>query len=235
MGTGYLDKLFGKKEETYETYETYESWARKLKDKKNYRALAAIHNSQNYSEEFQIWEKKDLANDILRGAGSEAVNAILEELATDGVGNDDLARLLVDIGDPKAVRLLKKMLDRGSFFIGDELGRREIENFVEKHTEIIREMEVEMAKCAVCGKERPVTEMRILKGGTEGDTGFCVGTCWEKRGRIFGSEDGVGCPYYTKDRMCAPPQGDPSPCSFTFKIGPTYKDCPVYGTFPRIY
>lgn len=226
MGT--FERIFGKKEQTYE------SWARKLKDKKNYRALAAIHNSQNYSEEFQIWEKQDLANDILREAGSEAVNAILEELATDGVGNNDLAKLLVDIGDPKAVQLLKKMLDRDSF-IGDELARRDIKDFVEKHTEIIREMEVEMAKCTICGKERPVTEMRILKGGTEGDTGFCVGTCWEKRGRIFGSEDGVGCPYYTKDRMCAPPQGDPSPCSFTFKIGPTYKDCHVYRTFPRIY
>jgi hypothetical protein len=86
-----------------------------LKGKKDYRALAAIHNSQDYSEAFKKWEKRDIADEILREAGSEAVDAIIEELATDGVGSDDLADLLIDIGDLKAVPLLKRKLDHGDF------------------------------------------------------------------------------------------------------------------------
>jgi hypothetical protein len=92
-----------------------EVWAQNLKDKKDYRALAAINNSNNYSDSFNKWRKAALANSILREAGAEAVEAILEELATDGVGSVDLANVLVEVGDPKAVPLLKQKLARGDF------------------------------------------------------------------------------------------------------------------------
>ena len=47
--------------------------------------------------------------------GPSTMDEILEELATGGAGAVDLADLLVIIGDPKAVPLLKPMLDCGRF------------------------------------------------------------------------------------------------------------------------
>ena len=210
--------------------ESPESWAQKLSEKKDYRALAAIFNSQDYSEAFQKWAKERLAREILLKAGAEAVDAILEELATDGVGSDDLAELLVEIGDPKAVPLLKKKLDRGDF-AGCVTTIDKIKEFIKKYPDRIGP--VEMAKCLLCGKTRPVTQMRGCEEKKEQIVGFCARTCWRRRGLILGSKDGVGCPYYTKDRMCLPPVGTPSPCTFRFKIGPSFTACHVYRTYPR--
>lgn len=111
---------------------TVEQWAQELKERGDYRALAAINNSTDYDAPLH-WEKRDLANRILRETGSDAVDAILRELATGGIGKDDLAEVLVDIGDPKAVPLLKKMLDGGVF---DAYGVKfAIEDFVKSHPE----------------------------------------------------------------------------------------------------
>lgn len=210
--------------------ESPEEWAQKLKEKKDYRGLAAIFNSQDYSEEFQKWRKQGIAKGILREAGAEAVDAILEELATDGVGSEYLAELLVEIGDPKAVPLLKKRLDRGDFQFEPRL-ESEIRAFVEKHPDLIGE--VEMVKCALCGKTRPVTETDYHRSVEGQVKRFCKDTCWIKRGRIIGSKDGVGCPYYTEDRMCVAGLGEPSPCSFTFRVGPSFTACHIYRTHAR--
>ena len=204
-----------------------ELWAQKLKDKKDYRALAAVFRSQDYSDEFQKFEKEKLANDILREAGSEAAKAIREELATDGVGSWELAELSIKIDDLEAIPILKKLLDRDAFAgYGDD----RVTEFLRKHPDV--KVRTEMVKCAICGKKRPITEMRGC--GEEPRQLVCPGTCWEKQASICGSEDGVGCPYYTENRICAPPQGNPSPCNFTFKVGSTYRECPVYRTYPRI-
>jgi hypothetical protein len=61
---------------------------------------------------------------------------------------------------------------------------------------------------------------------------FCADTCWGKRGRIFGSEAGAGCPHYNRDKMCLAGHGEPHPCSFSSKVGPNYKHCHVYRLHP---
>lgn len=212
-----------------ELAESPEHWAQKLKEKQDYRVLAAINNSQDYDEPFH-WRKRDIANRILREAGTETVDAIIEELAKDGVGTEELSELLVQIGDPEAVPILKKKLDRGEFRFSPST-ESDVRVFVEKYQDLIGE--VEMVKCALCGKTRPVTETNYTK--LEGQVNrFCVDTCWGKRGCIIGSKDGVGCPYYTEDKMCMAGRGEPSRCTFTFKVGPSFTSCYVFRTHPTI-
>jgi hypothetical protein len=195
--------------------DTPELWAQALKQQKDYRALAAINNSQDYSKGFNKWRKRDLANRILREAGAEAVDAILAELDTDGVGGIDLATLLVDIGDPKAVPLLKRKLDRGDFSAYGSQYR--IRDFVGEHPEL--HGAVETVECALCGKSRPVADMR---GG--GDTYFCTDTCWPKRGRVLAHGTGTDCPFYAEG-MCTAGEGD-SLCSLG--SGSYASSCYVY-------
>ncbi len=207
--------------------EPRKSWAQKLEEKKDYRSLAAIFYSQDYRP--SRYDKENMARQALRKAGAEAVDAILEELARRGRGGD-LADLLVEIGDPKAVPLLKKMLDRGAF-AGEVMTIENIRAFIKEHPDRISTLE--RVKCLLCGKTRPVNQMRGCYEEKGQTVGFCTRTCWRKRGRILGSKDGVGCPYYNEDRMCVPPMGEPSPCTFKFKIGPTFTACHVYRTYPR--
>jgi len=203
--------------------ESAEQWAQRLKEKKDYRALAAINNSQDYNDPFH-WRKRDIANRILVENGAEALDYIIEELRTDGVGSIELAEVLVKIGDPKAVPILKKKLDRGDFnpYLTQAPSIRE---FVEKYPELTGD--VEMVKCFLCGKIRPVTETLGYHDKEEVKR-FCRDVCWRRRGRFYGSEAGVGCPYYKMDRMCGAGSGEPSPCSFTFAVGPSYSSCYVY-------
>jgi len=94
--------------------ESPERWAQKLREDKDYRALAAINNSKDYDEPFH-WKKRGIANKILVETGGEAVDDIIEELATEGVGGMELAVVLAKIGNPKAVSILRRKLDRGEF------------------------------------------------------------------------------------------------------------------------
>jgi len=209
--------------------ETLESWAQKLSEKKDYRTLIATFYSEDYDDPLR-WDRQYAAGEALQKAGSEAVDVIMKELAKQQRGGD-VAELLVEIGDPKAVPLLKRMLDRGDF-AGQVTIIGEIKEFIQKHPDRIGP--VETAKCLICGKVRPVNEMRGCDEEKGQVVGFCARTCWRKRGRIWGSEDGAGCPYYSKDRMCVPPVGEPSPCTFKFEIGPSFNTCHVYRTYPRI-
>lgn len=191
-------------------------WAEHLKAEKNYQALAAIFHNQEDPHRFA---KQPHAREALREAGPEAVDTILEEYAS-GWGNEDLARLLVDIGDPKAVPLLKKKLDRGSFNISHLKKLKErIEEFVDRYPELHGPSE-ELA-CALCGKTRPVNEMRGA-----GDKFFCPDTCWGKRGLVLGSKlpSAKQCPYYSEG-MCTAKAGDWL-CSL--KFGSYETTCYVY-------
>lgn len=168
-------------------------WAEHLKDEKDYRALAAIFHNQEDPHRFA---KQLHAENALREAGSEAVDAILEEY-TRGWGNEKLAGLLVDIGDSKAVPLLKKKLDCGSFTLSHLKNLRErIEEFVNQYPELHGPPE-ELA-CALCEKTRPINEMRGV-----GNRYFCIDPCWEKRGLILGSKlpGAQQCPFYSEG-MC---------------------------------
>lgn len=205
-------------------------WAQKLKAKKDYRALAAINKSQEYGPAFQLARKRELANGILREAGAEAVDAIMEELDTDGVGSIDLANLLVEIGDTKAVPLLKKKLDRGDF--SSYSSQIYIRRFVEKHPDLIGE--VEMVRCALCGKTRPVTETRyVVVSYEEGRQvkRFCADTCWQKRGRVLKSGIGTDCPFYSEG-MCTAGDGD---YLCNLQAGSYKSSCHVYAMHKGTY
>jgi len=192
-------------------------WARNLKEKKDYRALAAVFNSQDYSKEFGKFAKEKSASSVLKEAGLEAVDAIIEETAKEGVGCYELACLLAYMDAKKAVPLLKKLWDRGRF--NPYSGKESIRNFVNRYPEL--HGEAETFKCALCGKVRPVAEMR---GG--GDKYFCLDTCWSKRGRIIGStySGALGCPFYSEG-MCMVGEGN-NTCSLGF--GTYATTCYVY-------
>jgi len=196
--------------------ESPEEWAQILKEEKDYRSLAAINNSQDYRKEFQKFRKRDIANRILREVGTDAVNSILEELATEDVGRADLANLLVDIGDPKAVPLMKKSFDRGKFNAYGS--RKRIRDFVQKHPDLHEDEET--GKCALCEKTRKVTEMRSFR-----DVSFCKETCWNKRGLVVGDGIGKDCPFYSEG-MCKAGEGS-SLCSL--QAGHYSTACYVYG------
>lgn len=201
--------------------ESPEIWAERLRAKKDFRPLAAINNSKDYNPAFQKFKKRDIANQILIDAGTEAVDAIIQELNTEGVGSYDLANLLVRIGDPKSVPILKKKLDRGIF---SSYNPSNIEHFIKEHQNLIGD--VEMVTCALCGKTRPVTETQLFYNEGRQVKRFCKDTCWQKRGRVLKSGIGTACPFYSEG-MCTAGNGD-SLCSL--KAG-SYFSCHVYGIY----
>ena len=173
--------------------ESPEEWAQELAERKDFATLAAINNSTDYSARAKVQDKRRIANRILRQAGAGAVDAILAEIAKDGVGSPNLAELLVQIGDPRAVPVLKRKLDRGDFraYVSLEPG---IRRFVEKHKEL--QGPVEDVACRLCGKSKPVVEMRGFK-----DVFFCKHPCWGKRGMVLAKDCGKDCPYWVEG-MC---------------------------------
>jgi hypothetical protein len=163
-----------------------------------------------------------LARSILKEAGQEAVDAIMVEITKGRVGRDELAHLLVAIGDPKAVPLIKRMLDHGEF---SHLGTSDFKRFVDSYPEL--QQKTETNKCALCGKERPVTEMRMFLPNHL----FCTDTCWTKRGRIIGSKlpGAQTCPFYSEG-MCMVDDGN-NVCSLG---SGSYTTCYVYNIKSKI-
>jgi len=242
---GILGRLFGRREETpappvpepaaaappapeppaeppQEEADLAQTWADELLAKKDYRTLVAINSSHDYSP--LRFRKRDVANRMLREAGAEAVDALLEELAADDVGKADLANVLVEIGDPRAVPLLKKFFDRGDFKAYG-LTQSMVSEFVGAHPDLAGE--TESVACALCGAVRAVTETRyFLEDG--GRTYFCADTCWDRRGSVLRSAGtATGCRFFSEG-MCGAVEGG-NLCSFngdSFVTG-----CYVYGMF----
>jgi hypothetical protein len=200
---------------------TSETWAARLKSRRDYRALAAVFSSKDYSEEFEPWKKRELAKRILLQAGSEAVTAILQELETGGVGRDDLAQMLVTIGDPRAVPLLEREMDRGEFTARAGL-EESVRHFVEQYPHLHEPEEI--VQCAICAERRPVTETRFCYGDDRTVYRFCRDACWGRRGEILGSKLGEGCPFYSRG-MCTAGDGDHL-CSL--RTGSYATSCAVY-------
>lgn len=89
-------------------------WAERLEARRDYRALAAIHNSKDYDDD-GLGEKRDLANVILSRAGLDATDGIIEELRADGVGVATLTKLVLRLDGERAVPVLKELLARDRF------------------------------------------------------------------------------------------------------------------------
>jgi tetratricopeptide (TPR) repeat protein len=189
-----------------------EMWALKLENEQDYHGLANMFNSTDYAHDPLHFKKKFYAKGALKRAGSKAVDVILEETAKEGVGCSDLAELLANIGDARAIPLLKRMLDRGCFSSSSQVYF--VEEFVKKYPDL--HGKVETSECAVCGKNRPVAEMRRAseRFGSPFKY-FCSDTCWSKRGRIVGSKfpGAKNCPYYSEGICRA---GGDHTCSLSF-------------------
>ena len=185
-------------------------------EKTDYAALAAA-----IAEDPDRQEGKHL-RDILRDAGTVAVDSIVDELDSETVGSVELATLLVEIGDPKAVPILMKKLDRGDFFAYEEEEEEDIWAFVEQHPGT--HPPVEMVQCALCGKASPVTELRGAVGKF-----FCVDRCWRRRGTVLKHGRGEGCRFFSAG-MCTAGNGDVL-CSLSG--GHFETDCAVYAWFMR--
>ena len=199
-----------------------QKWADELLAKQDYRALAAVNNSHDYSP--LRFRECDIANRMLREAGTGAVDALLEELGADDVGKADLANVLVAIGDPRAVPPLKKFFDRGDFKAYG-LTQSMVSEFVGAHPDLAGE--TESVACALCGAVRAVTETRYyLEDG--GRKYFCADTCWDRRGSVLRSAGtATGCRFFSEG-MCSAGEGG-NLCSFngdSFATG-----CYVYGMF----
>ena len=102
-----------------------ENWAEELGKAKNYNALAAFmclyehHHSDSYlgPELYKdLWySKRFYAEKVLREAGVEAVDAMIAELEKGENKDIYLSRLLAEIGDKRAVPILKKYVDQNKW------------------------------------------------------------------------------------------------------------------------
>jgi HEAT repeat protein len=148
---------------------------------------------------------------------------LLEEAASSsGSERGAIAIRLVEIGHPKSVPALKKLLDRSAL---SDYAKLAATRFVAEHRD--KWEPTEIMRCALCNIERPVTETRPYHDGTEVKY-FCRDTCWEKRGRVHTAGIGKDCPYYAEG-MCR--AGDVSAlCSL--QVGHYKTDCHVYKMYP---
>lgn len=187
------------------TASPYDKWARKLAASKDFFALADVFNSGTVAEQ-------EAAGHYLKQAGSEAVDGIMQALAKEDWGKQPLAVLLAEIGDPRAVPLLKKLIDRASY---RGFYKPVVYEFVEKSAHLHAE---EKQKCALCGKEEASSHMRFYGRGADA-RGFCSSTCWPERAKVLVHELG-DCRFY-QHGACAL-GGE---CSM---LADTYASCQVY-------
>ena len=150
----------------------------RLAHDRDYLALAAISlqylRSSHLSPDYFIARK--WAGRMLEKAGSDAVDAILAVLRFDQT-LDELAIVLVQIADPKAVPTLKRLLDGGAFSHQPDIDR--IASFVNAHPQA--STNPEPVVCAVCGKLFALDDTQTLnaerRGKYRGEEWYCSGRC----------------------------------------------------------
>ncbi len=206
------------------TSETAKRWAQRLADAKDYASLAAymlVYNFQSPDGVDLCNAKHSCAKEVLVKAGTDAIDAILEQIPkADGSNDYELAQILVKIGDVRAVPLLKRLDDTDKW---SAYGcRSDITEFVNKFPQF--HGPVEKVSCAVCGKVRLVTETRQCE-----DKRFCIETCWRKRGHVIRHGIGTGCPHY-QEGVCVIGERDTGLCSL--QEGNYRSSCNVYALHP---
>ncbi len=186
------------------TAEQLEDEVKTLIERKDYLTLAAINNPINlgrhgYPKEY-FW-MRDQANRLLIKAGSEAVDSILKVLQiAKAPGTLELAQVLVEIGDKRAVNSLRVHMDKGEFR-SDPMVSQGVQEFLFKNEYYLPE-EVE---CSNCGKALRVSEARCLfpGGNRHGGVIWLCSQCWifhrdsPKDGPQFyvSKENTVVCPH----------------------------------------
>jgi hypothetical protein len=160
-----------------------ENWASELSASKDFFTLA---DTFNYYPGDKM--KQDTAKQYLIRAGSEALDGIMKALSKEDWGKQPLSEILAEIGDPRAVPLLKQMIDRASY---KGFYSPEVYEFVEKYPQMHNE---EKLKCALCGKDDLTSQMRLFGRG-ENARAFCSATCWPERAEVLVHELG-DCRFY---------------------------------------
>ena len=178
--------------------------------KKYYESLAYVVGSPDHHARYDdaIAKLKEAANH------PDAIDAMMEVVARESWGRHALAQLLIEIGEPKAFPLLKRLSDRGKFE-GYYSMIRAIDDYIEAHPEL-KEPEQRVV-CALCGKAVPVRCAKYFGYGTD-EQWFCVDTCWSRRGTVIG--DLGSCPFLRTGNCLAGGE-----CSL--RSG-SYFDCYVY-------
>jgi hypothetical protein len=195
------------------SYKLSPVWASVMRVTKNYAALASVFNRCSDFDDSNAWNKRmDLAKEILRNAGPPAVDAIIAELEKHH--DTHLALILCSIGDPRAVRILRKQLALGRYsgWPADDIRR-----FVALHP--IPQENIEVV-CAVCGQRRAPDKARSYMD-EDREKWFCAQGCWSKRGTVVKTGVGYDCPRFSQG-LC---NVDGNVCSL--QKG-TYADCVVY-------
>jgi hypothetical protein len=95
-----------------------EDWAAKLSAAANWEGLAAIFNSTDYSDSANKRRRRDVARRVLIEAGSQAQEAVLQQMNLDQVGQHELAEVLTVIGDQRSVGSLVRVFPRIKPFVG---------------------------------------------------------------------------------------------------------------------
>ncbi|MBU0494684.1 MAG: ankyrin repeat domain-containing protein [Chloroflexi bacterium] len=122
----------------------------------DYLALAEIFDKEWTPQADSVQTR---ARAILLAGGSDAVDAIMQVVARESWGRQPLGLLLAEIGDRRAVPLLKKLLDRGKFthFPG---GEEKIRAFVFKGDEGSSPESADRLNAAVkCGDTEEVCKL----------------------------------------------------------------------------
>jgi hypothetical protein len=204
--------------------ETAKRWAEQLGRKQDYRSLTAYCCSYGSlrQDDSSLWNaKRSYAYKTLRQAGANAVDAMLAELECGESKDDRIADILMEIGDPKAVPLLKRFLERDVWgCIGGQNSKTR--EFVDRFPQF--QGDVEKVACAICGKVRPVTETKPCA-----DKRFCEGVCWSRRGRVIRHGIGSNCPHY-QEGVCMAGGRDTGLCSL--QEGTYHSSCNVYALHP---
>jgi HEAT repeat protein len=92
-----------------------EPWAQQQKRGKDYASLAAVFNSEDSSPEFQREARIEAARKVLLEAGEEAVDALVLQFMKGARGEKKLGELLLEIGSPKAIPVLKARLAHSDY------------------------------------------------------------------------------------------------------------------------
>ena len=189
---------------TLDTIEVARIWAAKLTARRDYHALAAYmcaygkhpDSDFGYRRSVDLWnDRRRFASEALLQAGNEAVDAMLAELEKGESKDWRVAEILIKIGNPKAVPLLQRLLDRGQWSATGGADS-EVAAFIRSFAGL-PSVEPESVCCSVCNRRVSVREAKNCSGRDHVEHWFCAaGQCWGKRGPIVRLGNATTCPYF---------------------------------------
>jgi hypothetical protein len=192
----WISKMLGRPEPDPKSQpQTQEEWAQGLAERKDYLTLAQVFDREPGPGSSHVQE---IVRPILLDAGVDAVEAIMQVVAHESWGRQELGLLLVEIGDPRGVPLLKRLVDRGKYE-GFPRGKGAIVAFVNEHSD--GQLAEQRVHCAICGKDVAVSTARCFGRGSE-EQWFCKEPCWKRRGEILTAELGE-CPFFREGNCTA--------------------------------